>query len=61
MRVFDEAVAVAIDLMRVAADQIQRGQPLPFGIRDDQGRLLLAKGCVLATTAQLETLLSRGL
>ncbi len=57
----DEGKAVAIDLMRMVADQIQVGQPLPFGIRDDQGQLLLAKGRVVANEAQLETLLSRGL
>jgi HD-GYP domain-containing protein (c-di-GMP phosphodiesterase class II) len=52
---------VAIDLMRMVADQIQVGQPLPFGVRDDQGHLLLAKGSVVANAAQMETLLTRGL
>lgn len=56
-----EGVAVAIDLMRMVADQIQVGQPLPFGIRDDQGKLLLAKGRMVANDAQLQTLLTRGL
>ena len=52
---------MAIDLMRMVADQIQVGKPLPFGVRDDQGNLLLAKGRVVATDSQLQTLLSRGL
>ena len=52
---------MAIDLMRMVADQIRVGQALPFGIRDDQGKLLLAKGRVVANDAQLQTLLERGL
>ena len=47
--------------MRMVADQIQVGKPLPFGVRDDQGQLLLAKGRVVANDTQLQTLLSRGL
>lgn len=52
---------MAIDLMRMVADQIQLGRPLPFGVRDEQGKLLLAKGRVVATEGQLQTLLERGL
>lgn len=52
---------MAIDLMRMVADQIQLGQPLPFGVRDDQGKLLMAKGRVVASESQLEALLARGL
>lgn len=52
---------MAIDLMRMVADQIVVGQPLPFGVRDEQGKLLLAKGRVVANEAQRETLVSRGL
>ena len=47
--------------MRMVADQIQVGKPLPFGVRDDQGQLLLAKGRVVANDSQLQTLLTRGL
>ncbi len=47
--------------MRMVADQIQLGQPLPFGVRDEQGKLLLAKGRLVATEAQLEILRERGL
>ncbi len=52
---------MAIDLLRLVADQMKVGQPLPFGVRDEQGNLLLAKGHVIATESQLQTLLSRGL
>jgi hypothetical protein len=36
------------------------GQALPFGIRDAEGRLLLARDRVIETLEQLEGLLSRG-
>ncbi len=36
------------------------GQPLPFGIRDAEGRLLLARDRVIETLDQLEGLLNRG-
>lgn len=52
---------MAIELIRMVADQIQLGRPLPFGVRDEQGKLLLAKGRVVATEGQLQTLLERGL
>ena len=35
--------------------------PLPFSVRDPQGKLLLAKGQVLTNDAQLQALLARGL
>ena len=50
-----------IDLLRMVSDQLKVGAPLPFGIRDEQGKLLLAKGRIVASEAQLEILLSRGL
>jgi len=52
---------LAIDLLRQVADQLRVGQPLPFGVRDEQGKLLLAKGRVIANEAQLQILLDRGL
>ena len=52
---------MAIDLLRMVADQIQVGAPLPFGVRDEQGLLLLAKGRVVASESQREILLERGL
>jgi len=36
------------------------GSPLAFGIRDAEGRLLLARGQVVGTAEQLELLLQRG-
>jgi HD-GYP domain-containing protein (c-di-GMP phosphodiesterase class II) len=36
------------------------GQPLPFGVRDDEYALLLAKGQVIATEEQLQALMDRG-
>lgn len=36
------------------------GKPLPFGICDAEGRLLLARGHVIQSEDQLETLLDRG-
>jgi HD-GYP domain-containing protein (c-di-GMP phosphodiesterase class II) len=52
---------VAIELIRMVVDQIQLGQPLPFGVRDEKGKLLLAKGSVVVSEAQLQTLRERGL
>ena len=52
---------MAIDLLRMVADQIQVGQPLPFGVRDEQGKLLLAKGRVVANESQRQILVERGL
>ncbi|MFN4115213.1 MAG: HD-GYP domain-containing protein [Inhella sp.] len=40
--------------------RVRLGAPLPFGIRDAEGRLLLARGQVIANEAQLLALLERG-
>jgi hypothetical protein len=40
--------------------RVTLGQPLPFGIRDADGRLLLARDRVIETLEQLEGLLNRG-
>lgn len=40
--------------------RIEFGAPLPFGIRDERGRLLLASGRVIEDLAQFEALLERG-
>ncbi len=40
--------------------RVTLGQPLPFGIRDAEGRLLLARDRVIETLEQLEGLLNRG-
>jgi HD-GYP domain-containing protein (c-di-GMP phosphodiesterase class II) len=52
---------VAIDLLRLVSDQIKVGEALPFGVRDESGKLLLARGRVVASEAQLQILLTRGL
>lgn len=52
---------MAIDLLRQVLDQIRVGHPLPFGVRDEQGHLLLAKGRVVANEAQQQILIDRGL
>ncbi len=52
---------MAIDLLRLVSDQIKLGQPLPFGVRDENGKLLLARGRRVASEAQLQGLLARGL
>jgi HD-GYP domain-containing protein (c-di-GMP phosphodiesterase class II) len=52
---------LAIDLLRQLTEHIQVGQPLPFGVRDEHGVLLLAKGRVVANESQRQILLTRGL
>lgn len=39
---------------------VRFGEPLPFGICDAEGRLLLAQGIAIQTEEQLEALLERG-
>jgi HD-GYP domain-containing protein (c-di-GMP phosphodiesterase class II) len=48
-------------LLRLVASQIKVGAPLPFGVRDENGKLLLARGQLISSEAQLESLLERGL
>ena len=52
---------MAIDLLRQLIDQVQLGQPLPFGVRGEDGRLLLAKGRRVDNESQRQILLTRGL
>ena len=52
---------MAIDLLRLVTDQLKVGQPLPFGVRDDSGKLLLARGRMVENETQLQVLLARGL
>jgi HD-GYP domain-containing protein (c-di-GMP phosphodiesterase class II) len=47
-------------LLRLVQRQVAVGQPLPFGVRDEHGKLLLARGHVVADDAQLAALLDRG-
>ena len=41
--------------------QLRSGAPLPWGVRDAQGNLLLGKGHVIASDDMLEALLARGM
>jgi len=52
---------MAMELLRLVASQIKVGAPLPFGVRDEHAKLLLARGQLIATDAQLEALLARGI
>lgn len=49
-----------MQLIGLAQGQVRLGEPLPWSIRDAQGRLLLARGHVVANEAQLAALLERG-
>lgn len=52
---------MAGQLLQLVAGQVRLDVPLPFSVRDPQGKLLLAKGQVLTNEAQLQALLARGL
>ncbi len=47
-------------LVSVSIDSIRIGEPLPFALMDAEGTLLASKGYVIATRAELQTLLGRG-
>jgi hypothetical protein len=47
--------------LQEVANQIKPGLPLAWGIRDGNGKLLLARGHRVTDAAQLSTLLSRGM
>lgn len=47
-------------MLKLIPGQIVLGMPLPFGVRDENGKLLLARGHLIATDAQLSALLARG-
>lgn len=49
-----------MQLLQLVQDQVRLDVPLPWGIRDVHGKLLLARGQVLTNQAQMELLLSRG-
>jgi hypothetical protein len=48
-------------LLRLCAKEIQVGRPLPWGVRNEPGQLLLNKGAVLHDADQLAALLERGM
>lgn len=49
-----------MQLLKLVQGQVRLGEPLPWGIRDAQGQLLLGRGHVVASEAQLAALLERG-
>jgi HD-GYP domain-containing protein (c-di-GMP phosphodiesterase class II) len=49
-----------MQLLKLVQSQVRLGEPLPWGVRDAQGQLLLARGHVIADAGQLEVLLERG-
>jgi HD-GYP domain-containing protein (c-di-GMP phosphodiesterase class II) len=49
-----------MQLLKLMQNLVRLGEPLPWGVRDAQGNLLLAQGHVVATAAQLAAILERG-
>jgi|JI9StandDraft_2_1071091.scaffolds.fasta_scaffold124033_2 HD-GYP domain-containing protein (c-di-GMP phosphodiesterase class II) len=52
--------APGLRLLRLVQRQVVVGQPLPFSVRDEHGKLLLARGQMVDDDAQLAALLERG-
>jgi HD-GYP domain-containing protein (c-di-GMP phosphodiesterase class II) len=52
---------LAVELLQLVASQIKLGAPLPFAVRGADGKLLLARGQVIQSEAQLAALMSRGI
>ncbi|MBI5259581.1 MAG: phosphohydrolase [Burkholderiales bacterium] len=48
-------------LLRLVSKELKVGTALPFAVRDEHGKLLLARGQVIYSPHQLEVLLTRGL
>ena len=46
--------------LRLPRSKVHIGAPLPWNVRDEQGKLLLAKGYVIGDERQLDELLERG-
>jgi HD-GYP domain-containing protein (c-di-GMP phosphodiesterase class II) len=49
-----------MQLLKLVTNLVKLGEPLPWGVRDAQGKLLLAQGHVIATAGQLSAVLERG-
>jgi HD-GYP domain-containing protein (c-di-GMP phosphodiesterase class II) len=47
-------------LLPLLSGQLKVGAPLPFGVRDAHGKLLLARGQTIGSDTQLQALLARG-
>jgi len=49
-----------VKLLRLPRAKVELGVALPWNVRDEHGRLLLAKGHIVANEQQLDALLQRG-
>ena len=47
-------------MVRLPHDKVELGAPLPWNVRDTEGRLLLSRGHVVSSEEQLQALLQRG-
>jgi hypothetical protein len=54
------AAAMKLVPLQEVAAKLRVGAPLPFGVRDAQGKLLLARGLLVASEQMLQALLDRG-
>jgi hypothetical protein len=52
---------LASQMLKLVSGQLKVGAALPFSVRDEHGKLLLARGQMIDTDQQLAVLLSRGL
>jgi HD-GYP domain-containing protein (c-di-GMP phosphodiesterase class II) len=49
-----------MQLLKLVHSLVKLGEPLPWGVRDAEGKLLLAQGHVIDTSDQLSVLIARG-
>ena len=49
-----------MQLLKLVTNLVKLGEPLPWGVRDAQGKLLLAQGHIIEDAGQLATVLERG-
>lgn len=47
-------------LLRLPRSKVRLGEPLPWNVRDEAGRLLLSRGHIVESEEQLDALLNRG-
>ncbi|MEY4883958.1 MAG: hypothetical protein RIS34_1812 [Pseudomonadota bacterium] len=47
-------------MLRLPYEKVQLGGPLPWNVRDSEGRLLLTRGHIVSSEEQLQALLQRG-
>ena len=47
-------------MLRLPHDKVELGEPLPWNVRDTEGRLLLSRGHIVSSEEQLQALLQRG-